>query len=228
MQKPNRLHGRDRWSRFLFAVGSCCVLCAGTTFAFGELSTRASQREFVRQLNEAQTAGLPGFDSATGTGENAVEARGRAVFGEHRSRLRSAAREGDLVGLLAVPRLNLVVPVREGTSESTLLQGAGHVTGTARPGRAGNVALAAHRDMHFRPLREVRPGDEVRLTTLEGTRVYTVRGTAVVEPDDVSVLRATPEDRLTLITCYPFSYVGRAPRRFLVFADAVPAATERL
>jgi sortase A len=219
MQTPDRLHGKARWSRFLFAAGTCLVLASAATYGYGEVSTRAAKRDFARQLSAAAVEQRPGFPTAVADAAGG----GRAAW-----RARAAPREGDLIGLLTLPRLDLVVPVREGTSEATLLQGAGHVFGTARPGQDGNVALAAHRDMHFRPLRKVRAGDEVRLTTLEGTRVYRVERTAVVEPDDVSALAKTDEGRLTLITCYPFSFVGRAPRRFLVFAEEIHAASGSL
>jgi len=82
----------------------------------------------------------------------------------------------------------------------------------------GNVALAAHRDTFFRPLKNVRQGDRIRMTTPDGIFTYVVRDTRIVAPTDVSVLEPTPEDTLTLITCYPFTYIGTAPKRFVVRA----------
>jgi sortase A len=94
----------------------------------------------------------------------------------------------------------------------------GHIPGTALPGDSGNVGLAAHRDTFFRRLRDIRPDDEIVLTTPDGTFRYTVEGTKVVEPGDVWVLDPTEEPALTLVTCYPFTYVGSAPQRFIVRA----------
>jgi sortase A len=137
--------------------------------------------------------------------------------------VRPAPREGDLLGRIELPRLGLVALVHEGVRESTLLRGAGHVPGTRLPGEPGNVALAAHRDMHFRKLREVREGDLVQLLTLEGERHYRVAEIEITRPEDVSSLAPSTHDRLTLVTCYPFNYVGRAPRRFVVSAVAADA-----
>ena len=131
--------------------------------------------------------------------------------------------DGAVLGSLEVQRLELRAAVFAGTAESTLLRGAGHVRGTALPGESGNVALAAHRDLHFRALRHVRPGDLVRLTSAAGRRVYAVEATRVVLPSETSVLADDGSDRLTLITCYPFGWIGNAPRRFVVTARRVAA-----
>ena len=136
--------------------------------------------------------------------------------------------DGAVLGSLEVPRLELRAAVFEGTAESSLLRGAGHVRGTAFPGESGNVALAAHRDLHFRALRHVRPGDLVRLTSTAGRRVYAVEGTRVVLPSETSVLADDGSDRLTLITCYPFGWIGNAPRRFVVTARRVAAGPETI
>jgi sortase A len=124
------------------------------------------------------------------------------------------------LGIVEINRLGLSVLIR-GTSESADLdQGAGWIKGTARPGDAGNVALAGHRDTFFRDLRGVKAGDEVRLLTPSGPRVYKVIETMVVEPSDTSVLRPTATPTLTLVTCFPFDYIGTAPKRFVVRAVA--------
>jgi sortase A len=99
-----------------------------------------------------------------------------------------------------------------------LRRSAGWLTDTSRPGKSGNVAIAAHRDTYFRPLRHIQEGDVIQITTLNGRYDYRVQWTAVVEPDDLSVIAPTVKPTLTLITCYPFYYVGNAPQRFVVRA----------
>jgi sortase A len=123
-----------------------------------------------------------------------------------------------LVARVEIPRVKLSAVAREGVDEHTLATAVGHVPGTSLPGAVGNAAFAAHRDTFFRPLRGVKAGDEVILTTREASYHYTVTATQVVEPGDVSVLEPTPASTLTLITCYPFGFVGSAPQRFVVRA----------
>lgn len=127
-------------------------------------------------------------------------------------------KEGDLVGRLEVPRLDLSVMVMEGTASKTLRLGAGHVPGTAFPGTAGNVAIAAHRDTFFRGLKDIKKNDAIRLTTSQGILDYRVSSTMIVNPKDVEVLRPQSVEMLTLVTCYPFYLVGPAPKRFVVQA----------
>lgn len=127
-------------------------------------------------------------------------------------------RHGQPVGRLRIPRLDLTVMVAEGADPAVLRRGAGRLPNTALPGQGGNVGIAAHRDRHFRPLKDVAPGDEVLLETAVGTFRYRVEWTRIVPPDRVEVLRPTQEPSLTLITCYPFYFVGNAPDRFVVRA----------
>jgi LPXTG-site transpeptidase (sortase) family protein len=117
---------------------------------------------------------------------------------------------------LAVPRLGLSVAVMEGASERTLAVAAGHILGTRRPGDRGTIAIAAHRDTLFRPLRAVRLGDLVRIDTAGGRFDYVVESIRVVRPNDTSVLRSNDADALVLVTCFPFTFIGPAPNRFLV------------
>jgi sortase A len=123
-----------------------------------------------------------------------------------------------LIGRIAVPRLNLSAVAREGVDVRTLRSSVGHVPGTALPGAEGNAAFAAHRDTFFRPLEGIRTGDEVVVTTPTGVHRYGVTGTRIVDPSEVSVLHATAGRQLTLVTCYPFNFVGNAPKRFIVQA----------
>jgi LPXTG-site transpeptidase (sortase) family protein len=129
--------------------------------------------------------------------------------------------DGGVVGKLEIPRLGLSVMVSEGTSARVLRRGAGHLSNTPLPGANGNAAFAAHRDRHFRPLREINPGDDLVFTGIDGTYKYRVASTEIVEPHEVRVLAPTEEPSITLVTCFPFSYVGNAPKRFIVRAHQV-------
>jgi sortase A len=128
-------------------------------------------------------------------------------------------RAGGLVGMLDLPRLKLTTPVVEGDGEDILKKAAGHLPDTPMPWEQGNSAVAAHRDGLFRPLKDVRIGDEIRFRTTRDEYRYKVTRTAIVKPDDVSVLAPQSDASLTLITCYPFYYVGSAPKRFIVHAE---------
>lgn len=136
----------------------------------------------------------------------------------------TVVRPGGLVGMLDVPRLQLSTPVVEGDDDGTLQRAAGHLPDTPLPWQGGNSAIAAHRDGLFRPLKDVKVGDEIRFRTARGEYRYRVARTAIVRPDDLSVLGARTTDTLTLITCYPFSYLGSAPQRFVVHAERLPAS----
>ena len=131
-------------------------------------------------------------------------------------------RPGEVIGRLRIPRLKLAVMVREGASESTLSRAVGHIPGTGLPGQLGNVGLAGHRDTFFRPLQNIRKDDAIDLDTGHGTLRYLVTSTEIVSPHDVSVLKASQGKTMTLVTCYPFYYVGSAPKRFIVRAVEAP------
>jgi sortase A len=127
---------------------------------------------------------------------------------------------GDVLGRLEIPRLRTSVMILQGTEDEQLKLGIGHVEDTAHPGQVGNVALVAHRDTFFRPLKNIRKHDEIRVVTATTTMHYYVELTKVIGPFDTDVLDPTAGAELTLITCYPFDFVGKAPMRFLVRAVA--------
>jgi sortase A len=126
-----------------------------------------------------------------------------------------------LIGRLGIPRLNISAVIVEGTSNKTLRRAVGHIAGTALPGQPGNVGIAGHRDTFFRPLRNVQQDDIITLTTFVGEYRYRVVSIKVVRPDDVAVLNPDEAEILTLVTCYPFYFVGSAPDRFIVRAARV-------
>jgi sortase A len=126
-----------------------------------------------------------------------------------------------LIGRMEIKRLGVSMVVVEGTGQPTLRRAAGHIAGTALPGRSGNVGIAGHRDTFFRPLQNIRRDDLITLTTLRGEYRYRVVSTTVVNPEEVSVLNPDGNEILTLVTCYPFYFVGSAPQRFIVRAERV-------
>jgi len=122
------------------------------------------------------------------------------------------------IAVLRIPKLRLEVAVLPGTDDRTLDRGLGHIEDTASPGSDGNSGIAGHRDGFFRGLKDIMPGDTIEVATHEATHHYRVERSWVVEPDDVSVLDPTPAAALTLVTCYPFYFIGSAPQRFIVRA----------
>lgn len=130
------------------------------------------------------------------------------------------------IGRLEIPRIGLSVVVAEGDDENTLKVAVGHLPDTSLPWQEGNTAVAGHRDTFFRPLRRIQAGDEVRFVTRHGTFRYRVSRHTVVDPDALWVLDDSPAAALTLITCYPFDYVGPAPRRFIVHAERMANVSE--
>lgn len=135
------------------------------------------------------------------------------------ARLRPVA--DSAIGRIEIPRLGVSVVIRAGSDARTLQLAVGHIPGTALPGELGNIGLAGHRDTFFRRLRDIRPDDEIRIVTAGGTFAFRVEKTSVVTPQDTWVLDATKAPTLTLVTCYPFTYVGSAPERFIVRATGV-------
>ena len=136
---------------------------------------------------------------------------------------------GAPLAVLSIPKIHLEVPVFEGTDDVTLDRGAGRIAGTAHPGQAGNLGIAGHRDGFFRGLKDVTTGDEIKLALPEGEARYVVDQITVVTPEDVSVLQPRPNSSITLVTCFPFYFVGSAPERYIVSAslraDAQPAVS---
>lgn len=148
--------------------------------------------------------------------QHGMSRRLEALLHGGRGAARREARQTGLVGRIVIPRLGLEAIIVEGTSYSRLRRGVGHLNGSAFPGERGNAVLAAHRDTYFRALRRIRRGDEVILTTLDGTFRYRVESTLVVPPGRTDLIARTPDARLTLVTCYPFDWIGPAPERFVV------------
>lgn len=183
--------GVTRWTqRLLFAAGLVILGYCGAAWINSRLRQAEGNRELDRVLTHEAPSPAPEINIP----------------------------DGGLIGRVEIPKLHLSAIVFQGSDSSVLDHGVGHVDSTALPGQSGNVVLAAHRDTFFRPLRNIRKGDLVTLTTESGPRNYRVSSTEVVKPTETSVLNPTANPTLTLITCYPFYYVGHAPRRFIVRA----------
>jgi sortase A len=123
------------------------------------------------------------------------------------------------LAVLRIPKIHLEVPVFEGTDDLTLNRGVGRIVGTAQVGAGGNLGIAGHRDGFFRGLKDVAKGDVIELARPRQTDVYVIDGIQTTKPEDVSVLKSTPKPSLTLVTCFPFHYVGSAPKRYIVRAS---------
>lgn len=126
------------------------------------------------------------------------------------------------IGILRIPKIHLAAPLFEGTDDLTLNHGVGRIEGTARPGEPGNLGIAGHRDGFFRGLKELKTGDTIDLETLHGTGTYVVSQIRIVDPADFGVLEPGPAPSLTLVTCYPFYFVGSAPNRYIITAFLSP------
>lgn len=187
-----------RLGHWVLGVGAVLMLgYSGLLWADGWYFQKAERRHFEQLLSErTPTAAL-----------------GHTVL--------PALPTGGVMGRIEIHRLGLSVMVAEGVDQGTLRRAAGHIPGTAQPGEPGNVAISAHRDTFFRPLRNIRQNDVVTLTTLAGNYDYRVVATKVTAPSDVTVLAPNAKEILTLITCYPFYFVGSAPKRFVVQAERI-------
>jgi sortase A len=192
-----------RWlDRSLMAFGLACLLF----YAFFTVQTSLYQRQAKTEI-----------DRMIATPESPTMIRPAPSPG-----ISAPLALGSVIGRVDVPRLNLSAAIAEGDDEGTLGKAVGHLPDTALPWQAaGNAAFAAHRDGLFRPLRNIRVNDEVKVVTALGEFLYRVKKTQVVNPEDVWVLAPTKAATITLITCYPFSFIGHAPQRFIVQAERV-------
>jgi sortase A len=191
-----------RWSRDAFLVAGVLVLgyCG-----FVLLDTKLYQAFQARRFQQELSSVRPAVASVGGVGD-----------------LPAAPLPGGALGRIEIARIGLAAMILEGIDGRTLRHAVGHIPGTSLPGQPGNVAIAGHRDTFFRALRNVHNDDEITLTTLDGTYRYLVDSAQVVEPEDTQVLDDSGDTILTLVTCYPFYFVGPAPKRFIVRAHKIP------
>jgi sortase A len=189
--------GLQRVQGLAFALGVACLAWAGVVTLKAELQNRQQRHVFEVQRSSAVATDASALPPSTMEPSNG------------------------LIGLLEIPALGFSEIVMHGDDDDTLTLAIGHLPDTPLPWQQGNSALAGHRDGRFRPLKDIRIGDRITIATQQGTLHYVLRETKIVAPDDLSVLAPTATRTLTLITCYPFTYVGRAPKRFILKADAV-------
>lgn len=197
-----------KWSqRALFACGILLLGYCGFALVDAWMFQRRESRDLDRLLRDRRAAS----EVAPQPPPAAPKAPPAAVVG--------------LIGRIEIPRLLLSVVVVEGVDKSSLRRAVGHIPGTALPGEAGNVGLAGHRDTFFRPLKDLKIEDEIRISTLRGVFRYQVVSLRVVDPDNVGVLASSGEKVLTLVTCYPFYFIGPAPKRWIVRARQMSSQT---
>jgi sortase A len=215
-----------RLQHLLLAAGMVLLAASGLALVDRSLSTRAALRAF----DQARTAGSAreAPPARTLPGEEGVDF---SLWSQTRIReyRESLAIEKRLpLAVLSIDTLHIRVPIFDGTDDLALNRGAGWIAGTARPGEEGNVGIAAHRDGFFRGLKDIAVGDAVEVTTMAGQLTYVVDELEIVPPERVDVLRPRSSPSLTLVTCYPFYFVGDAPQRFIVHATQDGTATKRL
>jgi sortase A len=199
--------------KLLWFVGVLLTGIYGTHIFFEETKRSNDLVAFKATLQSSASSELPA-DRIGATPEQSLWSEGRiAAFTESLSQPTS-----DVLGILEIPRLSLEVPVYDGASDLHMDRGAARIDGTALPGEPGNLGVAGHRDGYFRVLKDIELGDEITITTVDGLESYVVLELKIVDPTAVEVLDPTVQQSVTLVTCYPFYFVGHAPERFIVRA----------
>ena len=189
-------------AKLSFGLGALCA----ALFVLAQTDRSVASASALNAFREAQRAALVHAPDQT-----TWSAQRRAGYRESLAETFEAP-----PGVLEIPSLKLTVPIFAGTSEFALNRGVGWIEGTAMPGEDGNVGLAGHRDGYFRVLKDLKLGDAIEVQSVGRTLRYRVTSLNIVEPADVSVLDPTDEPSVTLVTCYPFYYVGNAPQRYIV------------
>ena len=217
---PTRATPFLRWSRYLsLGVGILLLGYCGFVLLDARLYETYQSRRFQQAL-KSLTPSIGGAENLHSSSLPAAEAESNPTRTESPG---IAGRGGSALGRIEISAIGLEAMIMEGTDAKTLRRAVGHIAGTPLPGQQGNVAIAGHRDTFFRALRNIREDDEITLTTLAGSYRYRVNSIKVVEPDDMAVLDNSDAAILTLVTCYPFYFVGPAPKRFVVRAQMVYA-----
>ncbi|MGB8541883.1 MAG: VWA domain-containing protein [Candidatus Acidiferrales bacterium] len=214
----------SRWAYYLLlTVGSVFLLGAIVFYLEGyafQVYGSHKLRSLSKESSGSSSSAASGSSSSSASSSASLSGSGATTTGSYQPHMH------DVLGRLEIPRLNISAVIVEGSDDESLKLGPGHVPGTALPGEPGNVAIAGHRNTHFLPLKHVQAGDKISVTTPRGNMEYAVQYVEIVSPDDVDPINPTPDSELTLITCYPFFYVGSAPERFIVHAKSTAPAQE--
>jgi sortase A len=200
--------------RVAAVVSTCLGLLCSSLYVLAQIDRQLAGPAAIASFHQART-GL-----AAAAPDQSLWSSGRKAAYRESLLLKFRAP----LALLRIPSIELDAPIFGDTAERALNRGVGWIDGTARPGGRGNVGLAGHRDGFFRGLKDVKVGDLVEMQTVEGSLRYRITETLVVEPADTHVLRPGSAPSVTLVTCYPFYYVGSAPQRYVVRAVLEPAA----
>jgi len=217
---PTRATSFLRWSRYLsLGIGILLLGYCGFVLVDARLYETYQSRRFQQAL-KSLTPSDGGAENLYSSSLPAAEAESNPTRTESPG---IAGREGSALGRIEISAIGLETMIMEGTDAKTLRRAVGHISGTPLPGQQGNVAIAGHRDTFFRALRNIREDDEITLTTVAGSYRYRVNSIKVVESDDTAVLDNSDDAILTLVTCYPFYFVGPAPKRFVVRAHGISA-----
>ena len=200
-------------------IGVAALGIYAAVFAYSAVSAAHDNWVFDQSLKNNSYSGSSSGGKA-GVLTLGLQPRGGAARSQE-SAVSASMSSGSAVGRLQIPSIGLSEMVLEGTGEWILQRGAGHIAGTDYPGGEGNIGIAGHRDRSFRKLKNISKHDKIVLQTLHGTYVYRVNGISIVDPADVDVLGRTPQPTLTLVTCYPFYFIGSAPKRYIVKAQLV-------
>jgi sortase A len=207
-----------RWGRYLlFVIGILSLAYVSFAWLDARRYQAAQSRQFQQQLNRMK----PSIGSHKQLQPPSLPAAEAGANQPRTDILEIATRGDSALGRIEISAIGLTAMIQEGTNARTLRRAVGHISGTPLPGQQGNVVLTGHRDTFFRPLANIRKNDEITLTTLSGSYCYRVDSTEVVEPEDTKVLVDSGDAVLTLVTCYPFYFVGPAPRRFIVRAHMI-------
>jgi sortase A len=207
MGSSRSIRRRFRWTQWLFLAIGIALL---GYVSFASADARLFQTYENWRLNQAMANSMPSIPKAPSQATLSLPLLDEV----HKPDIAL----GTALGRIEISRLGIAVIIAEGTDAKTLRRAIGHIKGTALPGENGNVGLAGHRDTFFRELRNIRQDDEVTLTTPTGTYSYRVESIKLVAPEDTEVLNDSGESVLTLVTCYPFYFVGPSPKRFIVRA----------
>ena len=221
MVRGNMMKALSGFERLLLFLGLLLLSVYATVRIYSSLYSHRAVHEFWGSHGPL-TAGNP--TGASGRNHGVPDFR---LWSEKRIeayRLSLVASVQPPLGVLRIPSVDLEVPVLEGTDDLTLNRAVGHIAGTSALDQGGNVGIAGHRDGFFRELKDVHLGDSMDLYSEKGSSHYVVDEIVIVPPDDVSVLAARSKPTLTLVTCYPFYFVGSAPLRYIVHASINPSS----